>query len=69
MVQVGARISIKTLLIFLFKALKSEFEKKAKFLTDVSESTLDKCSEPKHFEPPRELSFAQQNKKRYLSSE
>ena len=69
MLQVGARISIKTLLIFLFKALKSEFEKKANFLTDVSESTLDKCSEPKHFEPPRELSFAQQNKKRYLSSE
>ena len=56
MLQVGARISIKTLLIFLFKALKSEFEKKAKFLTDVSESTLDKCSEPKHFQPPRELS-------------
>ena len=55
MVQVGARISIKTLLIFLFKALKSEFEKKAKFLTDVSESTLDKCSEPKHVQPPREL--------------
>ena len=52
----GARISIKTLLIFLFKALKSEFEKKAKFLTDVSESTLDKCSEPKHFQLPRELS-------------
>jgi len=53
----------------MLQALKSEFEKKANFLTDVSESTLDKCSEPKHFEPPRELSFAQQNKKRYLSSE
>jgi len=40
----------------MVQALKSEFEKKAKFLTDVSESTLDKCSEPKHFQPPRELS-------------
>ena len=36
MLKVGAWISIKTLLIFVFKALKSEFEKK----TDVSESIL-----------------------------
>jgi len=69
MLQVGARISIKTQLIFLFKALKSEFEKKANFLTNVSDSTLDKSSKPEHFEPPRELTFAQQNNKRYLSSE
>ena len=36
MLKVGAWISIKTLLIFVFKALKSEFEKK----TDVSESNV-----------------------------